>query len=139
MLVDVLKSNKFVPRLDNAGWYSGSISHAPKITKQDRFIDFNQRTVDDIIAVQHALRDPWCLLPNGDRLILHEVMATGMVDTLKRPAGLHVEPTITKPVFIDCKGEMGMVMKSTYSGDKAGHGNDKLKRVLTLQGGEGCE
>jgi methionyl-tRNA formyltransferase len=139
MLVDVLKSRKFVPPFEAAGWYSGPISHAPKITKQDRFIDFSQRTVNDVLAIQHAFRESWCLLPNGDRLILQKVVAIGMVDKLKRPAGLYVEPTIPQPVFIDRRGGMGMVMKSTYSGDRAGRGNDKLKRVLKLERGSNNE
>jgi methionyl-tRNA formyltransferase len=132
MLIDVLKSSKFVPPLEDAGWYDGPTDHAPKITKQDRFVDFSKTTVKEILAIQHALGDPWCLLPNGDRLILHELVDTGMVDTLKRQPGLWVEPTVRNPMFIDCTGGMGMIMESTYEGNKHGHGNAKLTRVLAL-------
>jgi methionyl-tRNA formyltransferase len=137
MLVEVLKSRKFVAPLEDAGWYAqshGPIDHAPKIIKQDRFVDFSQRTVKDIIGIQNALGDPWCLLPNGDRLILHLVVHTGMADTLKRQPGLYVEPTSRKPLFVDCMGGIGVVMKSTYEGKKHGCGNVKVMRMLAPDG-----
>ena len=66
MLVDVLKQRKFVPPHEPVGWYAHSnspIDHAPKITKQDRYVDFEKHTAADVIAKWNALGDLWCLLP----------------------------------------------------------------------------
>ncbi|RMZ66054.1 hypothetical protein GMOD_00005121 [Pyrenophora seminiperda CCB06] len=138
LLVDVLTLRKFVPPLDSAGWYAtsnGPVSHAPKTTKQDRFIDFEQHTLADILAKQNAFGDTWCTLPNGDRLILHEVVDTGMIDASQRAPGLFMEPSLIGtqkqlPLIRAACGKIGTLKKSTYEGKKQGHGNDKLLRML---------
>jgi methionyl-tRNA formyltransferase len=133
MLVDVLMSRKQVPPLRDAGcYYSGPLDHAPKITKQDRFVDFSKQTVHDIVTSQRALGDIWCLLPNGDRLILHHVRDMEIDDALNRPPGLYTSPSsFPHPVLVARNGGIGMVMSSTYSGYKHGHGNSKLEQMLT--------
>jgi methionyl-tRNA formyltransferase len=137
MLVDVLMSHKHVPPLRDAGcYYFGPLDHAPKITKQDRFVDFSKQTVHDIVTSQRALGDPWCLLPNGDRLILHHVRDMEIDDALNRPPGLYISPSFPHPVFVDRNGGIGMVLKSTYSGHKHGYGNTKLEQMLTLGPGD---
>ncbi|KAF1946170.1 Formyltransferase [Clathrospora elynae] len=136
MLVEVLKSRKFVPPLENAAWYAsskGPIHYAPKITKQDRFIDFSKATLDHVLAIQHALGDAWCILPNGDRLILHRVVDSGMADAEHHEPGLFFGPTAKEPMFRAACGRIGILMKSTYEGNKQGHGNAKLWRMLDSQ------
>lgn len=137
LLVDVLKTRKFVPPHEPAGWYAtsnGPVSHAPKTTKDDLFIDFGQHTLADILARQHAFGNPWCTLPNGHRLILHEVVDTGIIDAAQRAPGLFVDPTLTGgqrlPLIRAACGNIGTLKKSTYEGKKLGHGNDKLLRIL---------
>jgi len=137
LLTHVLKSRKFVSPHEPAGWYAtsnGPVSHAPKTTKQDRFVDFGRHTLADILAKQHAFGNPWCMLPNGDRLILHHVVDTGIIDATQRPPGLFVEPTLTDnqrlPLIRAACGKIGSLKKSTYEGKKQCHGNDKLLRIL---------
>lgn len=134
MLVEVLKSRKFVPRLQDAGWYAqsnGARDHAPKITKQDRYIDFAQSTLDDLLAVQYALGDPWCILPHGNRLIIHKVIDTGLVDRVGAEPGVWVHKDCpTHPLWRDAMGKIGFIIESTYAGGKARSGNAKLLRML---------
>jgi len=137
LLVDVLKKRKFVPPHEPAGWYAtsnGPVSHAPKATKHDLFVDFEQHTLADILARQHAFGNPWCMLPNGHRLILHEVVDTGIIDAAQRAPGLFVDPTLTGgqrlPLIRAACGNIGTLKKSTDEGKKLGHGNDKLLRML---------
>lgn len=133
MLVDVVKSRRFVPPLKDAGWYAQSnhpTDHAPKITKRDRFVDFDKDTLDDILAKQQALGDPWCILPNGDRLILHDVIDTNTADTSNRKPGFFVGPDGKEPLIRPSCGRIGILAKSTYEGNKQGHGNAKLVRIL---------
>jgi methionyl-tRNA formyltransferase len=138
MLVDVLKSQKYVPPHQDAGWYAaskGPIEHAPKITKQDRFVDFSERTMDEILAIQQALGNPWCILPNGDRLIMHKVADAQKMDTLGHGAGIWMQEKAEYPTFRAACGRFGMILESTYAGTKAGQGNAKLLRVLPVRGG----
>ncbi|RAR04564.1 methionyl-trna formyltransferase [Stemphylium lycopersici] len=119
MLVDVLKSRRFVPPLQDAGWYAKSnnpIDHAPKITKRDSFIDFEKDTLEDIFAKQNALGDPWCILPDGSRLILHEVYDFGMTYSSGLGPGFFNLQDVTAPVFRAACGRVGTVVESTYEG-----------------------
>lgn len=136
MLVDVLKTHKFVPPLEDVGWYAksdGPIHHAPKITKKDRFIDFKVNTIAVIFSIQSALGDGWCILPNGDRLIVHKIADTGMVDSVDREPGIWVVKGFDSPLFRDADGRIGVILKSTYAGNKTGHGNAKLMHVIPAQ------
>ncbi|CAA9964111.1 hypothetical protein PTNB73_08767 [Pyrenophora teres f. teres] len=137
LLVHVLKSRKFVPPHEPAGWYAtsnGPVSHAPKTTKQDRFVDFGQDTLAEILAKLHAFGDPWCTLPNGDRLILHDIVDTGITDAAQRAPGIFIEPTLTaRPDLLLIRaacGKVASLKKSTYEGKKHGSGNEKLLRLL---------
>lgn len=133
MLVNVLRSRKFVPPLQDAGWYAHSglpTDHAPKVTKQDRFVNFETDTLADILAKQQALGDSWCMLPNGDRLILHNVIDAHMADSRDRKPGLFIEPNAKQPMIRLACGGIGILTKSTYEGNKQGHGNAKLVRLL---------
>ena len=136
MLVDVLTSRQYVPPHNDVGWYAGSngpIDHAPKITKQDRFVSFSHKTMDDILTIQRALGDPWCMLPNGDRLIMHNVVETNAMDHVGRKPGIWVQKDFKEPVFCTACGRIGRIMKSTYAGSKSGNGNAKLMRILPVQ------
>tara|TARA_R110002003_G_scaffold72_5_gene6716 strand:+ start:6847 stop:7650 length:804 start_codon:yes stop_codon:yes gene_type:complete len=139
MLVHVIKNNCFIPPHKDSGWCANSgrpIHHAPKITKQDQFVDFSVKTMDAILALQNALSDTWCILPNGHRLIMHQVAGTLKFDTLNREPGIWVERDLKYPLFRAACGKIGVILASTYAGSKAGHGNAKLMRVLPAQEGQ---
>lgn len=134
MLVDVLRDGRYLEPKECERWYEGPMDHAPKVTKEDRQILFEKITVDDVMRMQNALGDPWCVLPNGDRVILHHVVDSGMLDTQEsRPPGLYVQPGMSEPVFKGADGRVGVVMSSTYAGKKAGKGNSMLLAVLPLR------
>lgn len=140
MLVDVLKQRRFVPPREDVGWYAhsdGPIDHAPKVTKQDRYVDFEKHTVADVIAKWNALGDLWCLLPTGERLILHNVLHLPPDDNdiVRFKPGLFVNPDM-KPVlwFKGACGQMGIVLQSTLEGNKKGQGNVKLLQLFGPSG-----
>ncbi|KAF1849588.1 Formyltransferase [Cucurbitaria berberidis CBS 394.84] len=136
MLVDVLKTHRFAPPLEDVGWYDtsdGPIDHAPKITKKDRFIDFSVNTIENILSIQHALGDSWCILPNGDRLIIHKIADTGKIDERGGEPGIWVQKGYDYPLFRDASGKTGVILESTYAGFKAGQGNAKLLRMFPAQ------
>ncbi|EMD96592.1 hypothetical protein COCC4DRAFT_205606 [Bipolaris maydis ATCC 48331] len=133
MLVDVLESRKFIPPITDAGWFAQSgcpTDHAPKITKADRFVDFETDTMAAVLAKHQALGDPWCVLPNGHRLILHDVIDTATAARADRKPGLFIEPNTTQPMIRLACGKIAILAKSTYEGGKHGHGNAKLVRIL---------
>ncbi|KAL1797241.1 hypothetical protein ACET3X_003847 [Alternaria dauci] len=141
MLVDVLKQCKFVPPHEDVGWYAqsnGPIDHAPKITKQDRCVDFEKHAVADVIAKWNALGDLWCLLPTGERLILHDVLDPVLPDyndyiTMK--PGLFVDSEVKGLLwFRGACGRMGVVLSSTLEGGKKGQGNAKLLQLFASPG-----
>lgn len=135
MLVHVLQSRKYAPPLKEVGWYmrsNGPTEHAPKITKQDRFIDFRTSSLTDILAVQDALGDPWCLLPDGERVILHSVVDSGRIDpTPDHTPGIWIEEQNHCPVIRDVNGQIGMIIESTMAGGRRRDGNAALVRKLT--------
>lgn len=137
MLVDLLKTQKFVSPLQGVSWYAqtgGPVDYAPKITKQDRFVDFRTMNMEQILAVQRALGDTWCILPNGDRLVMHEVVNLGLMETeADVESGLWVQDGCREPLFRTACGRMGGIRSSTYAGGKAGKGNAKAKKVLHAQ------
>jgi methionyl-tRNA formyltransferase len=136
MLVDVLKSRRFVQPMQDVGWYassSGPREYAEKITKQHHFVDFTTHSMTDILAAQRALGDIWCLLPNGDRLVMHSVVNLGAVDTHAKP-GLYAQDDCREPLFRAACGRVGGIRESTYAGGKAGKGNSKVKKVLQAEG-----
>ncbi|KAH7084786.1 formyl transferase [Paraphoma chrysanthemicola] len=136
MLVDVIKDNGFVPPHKDVGWYAssgGPVDHAPKITKQNHYVDFSEKTMDAILAMQSALGELWCILPNGDRLIIHKVAETQKPDALNHRPGIWVEHGLKDPLFRAACGRIGVILSSTYAGSKAGHGNAKLLRMLPIQ------
>ncbi|KAI4960066.1 hypothetical protein J4E86_001685 [Alternaria arbusti] len=132
MLVDVLKERRFVSPHEDVGWYAhsdGPIDHAPKITKQDRFVDFRKDSLADVIAKHNALGDLWCLLPTGDRLIIHDIIPhnadESQLSTME--PGLFVDSqTRNVLMFKGACGEAGHVLQSTLQGHKKGSGNAKL-------------
>ena len=144
MLVDVLKQRRFVPPHEDVGWYArsdGPIDHAPKVTKQDRYIDFKIHSLADVIAKHNALGDLWCLLPTGDRLIIHEFIhgIPYSFQSFKTEPGLFVGAETRamlpyrvkgplRPVveFKGACGGIGYVQESTLQGHKTGSGNAKL-------------
>ncbi|OCK81442.1 Formyltransferase [Lepidopterella palustris CBS 459.81] len=68
MLVETLRSQAFVPPLEDVGWNGKSIcemelKHAPKIQKEDSRIDWNVWTADDIFLRNRVLGDLWTTVP----------------------------------------------------------------------------
>lgn len=143
LLLHVLRERKFVPPLDDVGWYSKlhgakrPVDHAEKITKQHRFVDFGRHAMHQILAIQRALGDPWCILPNGDRLILHHVAHTGEARPLQREPGIWVQRGHDHPSFQSADGKVGAILESTYAGSKKGQGNAKLLRLFPAQEPDG--
>lgn len=95
MLVDGIRNRVYVPPHEDTGWYSSATSHAPKITKEHRRVDWQKWTAEEIILRKRVLGDLWddCLLPDGKRLILHDlnVLAPselGRSDYIARPGKL---------------------------------------------------
>lgn len=134
MLLDVLKSHKFVPPLQDVGWYAasdGPTDHAGKIAKSDRFIDFSVHTMDEILARLQALGNPWCILPSGDRLIIHDIAIAEDANVPADVTGIHVREN-SPPLIRTACGSVGYIISSTYAGGKAGQGNAKLIRNATL-------
>ncbi|KAF1928687.1 methionyl-tRNA formyltransferase [Didymella exigua CBS 183.55] len=114
-------------------WYTsshGPRDYAPKITKQDRCIDFATMDMQHILAVQRALGDKSCLLPNGERLLVHDVVDTGVV-CKHLPPGLALDDTVGgKLMFRAACGSVGIVKSSTYPGGARGKGNSKVAKIL---------
>lgn len=134
MLVRVLREGIYrAPHMD-AGWYAGPIAHAPKTTKQDRKVCFEERSMEEIEAVKRALGDPWCVLGNGERLLVHELSpADEMAESAPKEAGLWVRHDIKHPVIRAKCGAVAIVASSTYPGTKKGGGNAKVMRMLSPQ------
>jgi len=132
MLVDVLKERRFVPPHEDVGWYAhsdGPIDHAPKITKQDRYVDFRRHTLADVIAKRNALGDLWCLLPTGDRLIIHDIIPHKLDESpfSTMEPGLFVDSqTKNALMFKGACGKAGHVLQTTLQGHKKSQGNAKL-------------
>ncbi|KAH9876056.1 hypothetical protein J1614_003935 [Plenodomus biglobosus] len=136
MLVHVLKSRMYMPPMEDAGWYTrskGPTDHAPKITKQDRFIDMKTSRLEDILAVQYAIGDPWCLLPGGERLILHRLIDTGVVDPFNGTPGVWAQEQCKFPLLRDVQGQVGVIMESTLAGGKGRAGNATLLQKVPKQ------
>ncbi|KAF3034232.1 Methionyl-tRNA formyltransferase [Didymella heteroderae] len=131
MLVDVLKEGRFIEPREAAGWYAGRTDYAPKITKQDAFVDFDTMELGRILAVNRALGDVWCRLPNGERLVVHEVADAGRRSG-DGPTGLSAGLGGTLLFRAKCGGE-GVITSSTYPGGRKGHGNGKVIKMLKAQ------
>jgi methionyl-tRNA formyltransferase len=138
MLLDALKEGKHIPPHQDVGWYNGLISHAPKTTKQDRFVRFADKTLDEMNAIQQALGFPWCMLSNGNRLLLNSFKPSRSedvgIDESMEP-GLYIKCGLDTPVFRTKDGEVGVVNKSTYSGTRANKGNAKIMTMLPRKNG----
>ncbi|KAF3047254.1 Methionyl-tRNA formyltransferase [Didymella keratinophila] len=127
MMIDVLKKGAFVEPSEGKGWYDGVTDYAPKITKRDSFIDFGNMSVQEVLAVNRALGDMWCLLPNGERLVMHEIAQTAS-NCRDGRTGLFVR---SGEVMFRAKcGESGVIRSSTYPGGRKGHGNSKVVKML---------
>ncbi|CBX92261.1 hypothetical protein IAQ61_000442 [Plenodomus lingam] len=136
MLVQLLRSRKYMPPWEDAGWYgssNGPLDHAPKITNNDRYIDLNTSPLEDIHTIQNALGDSWCLLPDGQRLILHRVVDTGVIDPSHGKPGIWSEEDCEYPLLSDLHGRVAIIMESTQAGGKLGAGNATLLRKLPKQ------
>jgi methionyl-tRNA formyltransferase len=135
MLVDVLQTQGFVPPLANVGWYGsshGPVQHAPKISKQDSFVDFSAHSVDVILSKQDALGETWCMLPSGDRLLLHEVARSRDGERLGQEPGIYTIEGQKYPYFRAACGNTGAIFSSTVAGRKTGNGHVDLIHKVSL-------
>lgn len=145
MLVDVLKSRAFVPPLKDVGWYKdsgGAVDHADKLVKGDQQVDFAKSTVDDVFAIKRAIGDPWCWLPNGERLILNEFSEAEVLagqqeqehDLGQMWSGpAHGFKNEVPLVRMAC-GRTLQINKSSIGGRPVGGGNQRLVNMLQRQG-----
>jgi methionyl-tRNA formyltransferase len=141
MLVDVLKKGLYAaPHEGVTSWHEGPIDHAPKLTKQDRYVSFVDHALEDVLAIQRALGDMWCVLPDGERLIMHRVAGAGKDEQLldKKEPGLWKQEGSKEPLFKAKCGGVGKILASTYAGGKKGLGNAKVMRLLS-DAGRLCE
>jgi methionyl-tRNA formyltransferase len=133
MLLDVLMERKHIPPLQDAGWYHGPVSYAPKATKNDRFVSFADKTLDEITAIKQALGDPWCMLYNGNRFLLHQFRLSRSEDIKmdgSTEPGLYIRHGTNLPVFRTKDGQVGLVKSSTYSSTALGKGNANIMKML---------
>ncbi|KAF2441496.1 methionyl-tRNA formyltransferase [Karstenula rhodostoma CBS 690.94] len=143
MLVDVLISRAFVPPLKNVGWYKdsgGPVAHAGKILKGDQQVDFSKSTLDDVFAIKRAIGEPWCWLPNGDRLILNEFSEAEVAEQEHGLRRMWLGPSRGSkhdvPLARMACGRTLHIDKSTIGGRPVGGGNQRLVRMLReRQGG----
>jgi methionyl-tRNA formyltransferase len=136
MMVDVLVQRRFVQPVTGAGWYKGVTTYAPKITKQDRFVAFESMSMARVLAVQRALGDTWCLLADGERLVMHELVALDAAEAgaIEHGQGaLWYDEARRELLFQTACGRVGVVKSSTYPGGKAGKGNAKVEKILRAQ------
>jgi methionyl-tRNA formyltransferase len=134
LLIEVLRSGNHLPPHQDISWYTGPLSHAPKTTKQDRHISFASSTLDEILAIQRALGNPWCMLSNGQRLLIHAIVPLSSseiaVNPPKKP-GLWIRHNAKLPIIRAKCGATAVVHSSTYSGGKTGQGNAKVMNMLS--------
>ncbi|KAF3007751.1 Methionyl-tRNA formyltransferase [Curvularia kusanoi] len=135
MLVDVLVERRYVEPLQSAEWYTGATAYAPKITKQDRFVNFEIMDMARVLAVQRALGDMWCLLPNGERLVVHAIVPlnTATLTTGVGQAVMWYDEARKELLFRAACGRVATIKSSTYPGGKAGKGNAKVEKILKEQ------
>jgi methionyl-tRNA formyltransferase len=137
MLVDLLKSQAYIPPLQDAGWYgssSGPVSYAEKLTKTHSYIDLSAASADDIITRHRALGDLWCYLSpqrSGERVILHKIQQTSVVDTTPREPGFIVLEGLIGVGIKTADGSVLDVTSCTVSGGTKKQGIAKIKRFLT--------
>ncbi|KAI8934377.1 hypothetical protein NX059_009113 [Plenodomus lindquistii] len=137
MLLSVLKWRMYAPPLTDGGWYAGTTlpqDHAPKITKQDHFIDLERTSVQDIITQQLALGDLWCLLPDGQRVTVHQIRDTGVNDGSKGQPGIFAQDLTKYPILRDAYGHNALVMECTLAGGRRHEGGPVLLRKLPKLG-----
>lgn len=133
MLVDVLKEGRFRAPLEGRGWYAGPTAWAPKVTKADREVDFRRMGLAGVLAVQRALGDMWTVLPNGERVVVHEVAAVEGEVEGREGMGLWYDEARKEVLFRAACGRVGVVKATTYPGGKAGKGNAKVAKILREQ------
>ncbi|KAF1967576.1 methionyl-tRNA formyltransferase [Bimuria novae-zelandiae CBS 107.79] len=129
MLVDVLKTRAFVPPLKDVGWYKdsgGPIDHAGKIMKGDQQVDFSMMTLDHAFAIKHAIGNPWCEFPSGERFILNEFSEA------RQPFEESLEDV--PKVRMAC-GRVLQIDQCTFASGALGRGNRRLGKILQSQRG----
>lgn len=138
MLVEVLKKRAFVPPLKDVGWYGGSggpVDHAGKIRKGDQEVNFLSSSLERVFAVKKAIGDPWCTLPNGERLILNEFsVADGSFE--QTPGSIWTAQVSPKEEALLARMACGGIMKidkSSISGRPVGGGNQRVISMLKAQ------
>ncbi|KAL1612226.1 Methionyl-tRNA formyltransferase [Paraconiothyrium brasiliense] len=138
MLVNVLKSRSFVPPLKDVGWYKesgGPIDHAGKIMKGDQQVDFLKTTLEEVFTIKRAIGEPWCWLPNGERLMLNEFgEANGSVEDSDERMWVsdrgNKDVKQGTPLARMACGHVLRIDKSTIAGRPVGGGNQRLVHLL---------
>lgn len=132
MLVEVLKARAYVHPV-RRGWYGdelGPVEYAGKIVKADHFVDFATMTLQRILATQRALGDTWCVLASGDRLVVHELVDLGEVDTQGHERGMWVQDGYKEILFRAKCGSVGGIRRSTFAGGAKGKGNKIVRKMF---------
>lgn len=135
LLLDVLGSRAFIPPLQNVGWYPNSkddpIDHAEKVTTAHRMIDFSAATLDDVLTRHRVLGDLWYSLPNGERIVFHEILEA---DDSMKSFGDEGQPGLllreSSKFLLARTMDMHLIVipSSTVSGGKRGAGLPYVKR-----------
>ncbi|KAH6639447.1 methionyl-tRNA formyltransferase [Boeremia exigua] len=134
LLVDVLRRRGYVEPVVPGGWYAGPVAEAPKVGKGDACVDFEMVGVAGVRARLRALGDVWCVLPNGERLVVHEV--GGVEDAVDGHVerGLWWDEASRELRFRAACGGVGVVRSSTYPGGQKGKGNKMVAKILRAAG-----
>lgn len=148
MLVDVLRQGLYRSPVQEGGWWQGKGEgvDAPKLTKRHHEVDFATMTLDRVRAGIRALGHVWCALPNGERLIVHEVVAADananaeqeqeqeqeQLARVERKASMRLwyDEARDELLFRAACGSLGVITSSTYPGGKARRGNGKVASML---------
>ena len=77
----------------------------------------------------------WCVLPNGSRLVIHDIVDLGVMhtDTNTQPGLLAYRKDHGELLFRAACGRVAAISSSTYAGGKTGKGNAKVEKMLRAQ------
>ena len=175
MLIQVLTERRYLPPLQDVGWAAHLVTHketdpeldqrqspvfdhAPKLTKKDSFVNFSTTTLPHLLNIHAALGQSWCILPDGERLLIHKIASLG--PNTQREPGLYLYPrdfpsTLASGAissshdegvrsghkvkqgdlvyFTTADQQSGVILESTLAGGKRGKGNAKVLRLLCAE------
>jgi methionyl-tRNA formyltransferase len=132
MLVDVLRTGRFIPPYKEARWYSkshGPVNYAEKITPAHRRVDFSTATAQEILTRHRVLGSLWFSY-RKERFIIDEIRVLGADDQPDRNPGDFAHGEDKTVVARTTDGQLMEIQRSTCAGGKVFHGNSTLRRRI---------